>query len=212
MFNKIILASSSPRRKEILTNLGLKYQIIIPDCDENVDQLLPPDEYVKQLSQRKGENVLARIKDEKVDLKDTLIVSCDTIVYFDYGDGIILGKPKDDRDAYLMISLLSDSWHSVFSGVTLIDGNTGKVYSDAIETRVKFKMINDKQIEDYINTGEPFGKAGAYAMQLMGGAFVEKIDGDWSNVVGLPVSLFTTMLSAYFNTDIFELRNNTNNE
>lgn len=208
MFKKIILASSSPRRKEILTNLGLKFKTVIPNCDEDLDTIIPPNEYVEELSKRKGNSVLDLLKDEKVDLKDTLIISCDTIVYFDYGDGVILGKPKDDREAYLMISLLSDSWHSVYSGITLIDGNNMQQYTSSLETRVKFRLIDDNQIEEYIKTGEPFGKAGAYAMQLLGATFVERIDGDSSNVIGFPVSLFTRMLSENLNTNVFELRNN----
>lgn len=209
MINEIILASSSPRRKEILTNLGLKFNVVTPNCDEEIDNMLPPGEYVETLAERKGRNVLEKLKAKGTDLSDKLIVSCDTIVYFDYGQSIILGKPKDDREAYLMLSLLSDSWHSVYSGLCLISGeNEEKPYVSSIETRVKFKMISDAQIDAYIETLEPFGKAGAYGIQLMGGTFVEKIEGDYFNIVGFPVSLFTDMLSVCYHTDIFEIRKN----
>lgn len=212
MIKKIILASSSPRRKELLDNLGLNFKIVTPNCDEDCDDMLDPNEYAIETSKQKGSNVYNRLKDEKVDLKDTLIVACDTIVYFDYGDGVILGKPKDEREAYLMISLLSDSWHSVFSGLTLIDGNTGNIYTDYSETRVKFKMLNEAEIEGYLKTGEYLGKAGSYAIQGIGGTFVDGIEGDWSNVVGFPISKFTDMLKDYFSTTIFELRDNVKND
>ena len=209
MINDIILASSSPRRKEVLTNLGLKFRVLNPECDEDIDNMLPPNVYVEELAKRKGLSVLEKLKKQNVDLTNKLIISCDTIVYFDYGQSIILGKPHDDREAYLMLSLLSDSWHSVYSGLCLISGdNEDKPYVSSLETRVKFKMLSDEIIDAYIDTLEPFGKAGGYGIQLMGGTFVERIEGDYFNVVGFPVSLFSDMLSVCYQTNIFEIRKN----
>ena len=209
MINNIVLASSSPRRKEILKNLGLEYTICIPDCDEEINELLEPNEYVETLAKRKGLSVKQKLLKDGVDISNTLIISCDTIVYYDYGESIILGKPKDDREAALMLELLSDSYHTVYSGLCLINGKDEKMtFVSSESTRVKFRMLTDDIIEEYIKTGEPFGKAGAYGIQTMGGALVEGIEGDYFNIVGFPVTLFETMLSALYKTNIFELRNN----
>ena len=202
MINKIILASSSPRRREILENLKLPFTVVSPECDEDVDASLPPEDYVKELALRKGRAAVEKMKKTKMSTDDALIISCDTIVYFPQGD-IIIGKPKDEREAFLTLGLLSDSWHSVYSGLCLINGD--KEYCREDITRVKFRNLEDKQIEEYMATGEPYGKAGSYAVQQLGAAFVERIDGDFFNVVGLPVSLLCSMLKVCFNTDIFEL-------
>ena len=204
MINKIILASSSPRRKEILENLHLPFTIVSPDCDEDVDAALPPEEYVSELAVKKGRAAIEKMKKTKMSTEDALVISCDTVVYFPEGD-IIIGKPKDEREAALTLGLLSDSWHSVYSGLCLICGD--KEYCQTDLTRVKFRNIEDKQIEEYLATGEPFGKAGSYAAQMLGSAFVERIDGDFFNVVGLPVALLCSMLKVCFHTDVFELSN-----
>ena len=204
MINKIILASSSPRRKEILENLHLPFTIVSPDCDEDVDAALPPEEYVSELAVKKGRAAIEKMKKTKMSTEDALVISCDTVVYFPEGD-IIIGKPKDEREAALTLGLLSDSWHSVYSGLCLICGD--KEYCQTDLTRVKFRNVEDKQIEEYLATGEPFGKAGSYAAQMLGSAFVERIDGDFFNVVGLPVALLCSMLKVCFHTDVFELSN-----
>ena len=204
MINKIILASSSPRRKEILENLHLPFTIVSPDCDEDVDAALPPEEYVSELAVKKGRAAIEKMKKTKMSTEDALVISCDTVVYFPEGD-IIIGKPKDEREAALTLGLLSDSWHSVYSGLCLICGD--KEYCQTDLTRVKFRNIEDKQIEEYLATGEPFGKAGSYAAQMLGSAFVERIDGDFFNVVGLPVALLCSMIKVCFHTDVFELSN-----
>ena len=207
MINKIILASSSPRRKEILENLHLPFKIVVPECDEDVDAALPPEEYVSELALRKGRAAVEKMKKLKMSTEDALIISCDTIVYYPEGN-IIIGKPKDEREAFLTLGLLSDSWHSVYSGLCMINGD--KEYCQTDMTRVKFRFLEDKQIEEYMATGEPYGKAGSYAAQMLGSAFVERVDGDFFNVVGLPVALMCTMLKACFQTDVFELADRLN--
>lgn len=175
--NKIILASGSPRRKEILSNYGIEFEICISDIDEHSDAILP-DEFVIELSRQKGEAARNLID------YDGIIISADTIVY---NDGI-LGKPKDREDAHLMLKSLSGNVHQVYTGVTVIDTKNNIVFSFAEKTDVYFYELSETDILSYIDTKECDDKAGAYAIQGLGAAFVKKIDGDYNNVVGLPLS------------------------
>ena len=181
----IILASKSPRRKELLENIGIKPLIIVSDADENIDES-NPEELVKKLSHIKAQAVYDKIKaDKTIGLhKDDYILGADTIVY---ANGKVLGKPKDKDDARAMIKTLSGSVHSVYTGFTLIDSE-GNTVSKAVETKVYVYEMSDSEIEDYISTDEPYDKAGAYGIQGLFGKYVEKIEGDYNNVVGLPVS------------------------
>ena len=181
----IILASKSPRRKELLENIGIKPLIIVSDADENIDES-NPEELVKKLSHIKAQAVYDKIKvDKTIGLhEDDYILGADTIVY---ANGKVLGKPKDKDDARAMIKTLSGSVHSVYTGFTLIDSE-GNTVSKAVETKVYVYDMSDSEIEDYISTDEPYDKAGAYGIQGLFGKYVEKIEGDYNNVVGLPVS------------------------
>ena len=189
----IILASKSPRRKELLENIGIKPLIIVSDADENIDES-NPEELVKKLSHIKAQAVYDKIKaDKTIGLhEDDYILGADTIVY---ANGNVLGKPKDKDDARAMIKTLSGSVHSVYTGFTLIDSE-GNTVSKAVETKVYVYEMSDREIEDYISTDEPYDKAGAYGIQGLFGKYVEKIEGDYNNVVGLPVSaIYNTLHS-----------------
>lgn len=173
---KIVLASSSPRRIELLRNLNLQFDVVPSNFEENIN-LSNPVELVKNFAYNKALDVESRVQ------KDSLIIAADTIVY---KDGEVLGKPKDEIDAYRMLKLLSGQKHEVYTGLSLI--YNGKVINDYECTYVYFKNLSDEEIKYYINTKEPFDKAGAYAIQGYGSIFVEKIEGCYFNVVGLPIS------------------------
>lgn len=168
----LILASNSPRRKELLNMLGYEFKVKASDCDENTN-LTDPEELVKELSLRKARAVACN--------SDDTVIGSDTVVAI---DGKILGKPKDKKDAENMLKLLSGKTHTVFTGVTIINGNT--VITDCVGCDVVFKHLTQDEIIGYINTLEPMDKAGAYAIQGKGSAFVEKINGDYFAVVGFP--------------------------
>ena len=200
MINGIVLGSSSPRRKEILSMLGLPYEVVSPDADERLDACSSPEEYVMTIAGRKCDAVADELSRNGKYSDDTLIISCDTIVYYDKK---IIGKPADDLHARVTLGMLADSWHTVYSGLVLRLGE--KIACDFCATRVKFADVSEKEIEMYVASGEPRGKAGSYAAQMTGAALVERIDGDFFNVMGLPVSTLCTMLKTSFYTDVFEL-------
>ena len=196
---RIILASASPRRREVLEKIGLKFDVIPSDTDENISKDMPCGEYVMALAKLKGESVRDALIKKGEDLSETLIISCDTVVYY---DKMIIGKPKSDLDARLTLGMLSDSWHGVFSGLCLILGDTE--ICEYAETDVKFAEISERDIERYVATGEPKGKAGSYAIQGRAAAFVEKIDGDYYNVVGFPLALFSRMMKYDLGISVFD--------
>lgn len=193
---KIVLASKSPRRREILENLGLKFDIVVADADESSD-IREPQRLVETLAARKGRAVL-----EKLDGNDeeTLIIACDTLVY---ADGEFLGKPRDKADAERMIRKLSGNSHSVVSGIYLCF--CGREVTAAAETRVIFDPLTEAEIEAYLNTSEPYDKAGAYAIQGKAGVYIKGIEGDYFNVVGLPVNLLKNTLKEKFEIELCEL-------
>ena len=193
---KIILASKSLRRREILENLGLKFEIIVADADESSD-IRDPHELVSTLAQRKGRAVLEKLGD---DTRDTLIIASDTLVY---ADGEFLGKPRDRADAERMIRMLSGSSHSVVSGIYVY--LNGREASSAAATRVNFDEMTDADIDAYLETDEPYDKAGAYAIQGKASAYISGIEGDYFNVVGLPVNLLKRILKEKFDLDICKL-------
>ena len=175
----IILASKSPRRKEILENLGLKFEVVTADADESSD-ILDPADLVTTLAARKGMAVKEKLGERS---ENALIIACDTLVYC---NGEFLGKPKDRADAERMIKMLSGKAHYVISGIFLsYKGETALAHAS---TKVIFDTLTDKDVEAYLNTDEPYDKAGAYAIQGKGSLFVEKINGDYFNIVGFPVS------------------------
>ena len=200
MMKRIILASGSPRRKEILTQLGLTFTVIPSDADESEKEPMSPAETVCDLSRRKAEEVKNRLLAAGEDLTDTMIVGCDTVVVYDKH---IIGKPADENEARLTLTLLSDSYHDVYSGLTLITSE--KTVCDSERTHLKTVPMLPEEIDAYIKTGEPFGKAGSYGIQGLGCAFIEKLEGDYYNVMGFPVTLFCRLLKEEFDTSVFEL-------
>lgn len=186
---ELILASQSPRRKEILSLLDIPFKIMVSDADESVDLSLPPYFIAESLSLKKAIAVSKNIN------TDALIIGADTIVVI---DGRILGKPKDEEDARIMLTSLSGRTHSVISGVTVLDTKSAKSESFYVETEVTFFPLTDDEITNYIKSGEPMDKAGAYGIQGRGGKFVEKISGDYFNVVGLPLSKLYQVLKKEF--------------
>ncbi len=187
---KIILASTSPRRRELIKLLGCEFTCISVDTDETTT-ITDPASVVMELSARKAK-AAAEITpefsfsttDDITDNIEEVIIGADTIVAC---DGEIMGKPKDHEDAFRMIRKISGKDHSVFTGVTMI-WKSGKILSFAEETKVTVADLTDEEITNYIATGEPFDKAGSYAIQGLFAVHIEKIHGDYNNVVGFPVA------------------------
>lgn len=182
---RLVLASSSPRRRELLGSLGLNFEIIKPDVDEeafNLEHLLPAD-VVKFLSRTKAQEVFKYHT-------DALVIGADTIVVL---DGKVFGKPKDAEDAFRMLSALQGSVHEVYSGITVFNPNESDEFppfaSDSLCTKVSMRPLTPDEIRAYIATGEPMDKAGAYAIQGYGSTLIEKIDGCYFNVVGMSLYL-----------------------
>lgn len=179
----IILASQSPRRRELLKLITADFNAVSSDVDETLPEGISPSEAVLYLS---------KIKAEPFRNDNDIIIGADTVVSI---DSKILGKPSDTENARQMLKTLSGREHSVFTGVTIING--GKEESFYAETKVKFLDLTDSDIDNYIKTGEPMDKAGAYGIQGYGSLLVEKIDGDYFNVVGLPVSRLNKVLEDF---------------
>jgi len=181
---KIVLASGSPRRKELLERLFTGELQILPAEGEEVPPVgAGPDEIVKVLSEAKAREVARKCG------REDLVIAADTIVWL---GGKLLGKPADEAEAARMLHALSGQDHEVYTGVTLIHGDT--VLSEAEMTKVSFRNMTDREIEAYIRSGEPMDKAGAYGIQGLGSVFVRKIEGDFFNVMGLPVCRLGEML------------------
>lgn len=179
----IILASQSPRRQELLKLITSDFEIKVSNVDETLPDKITPKEAVMYLS---------KIKAEPFTDGDDIVIGADTVVAL---DGKILGKPKSKENAKEMLRFLSGRTHSVFTGVTLANDKKTKTF--AVETKVKFFELTNEEIDAYIKTKEPFDKAGAYGIQGYGSLLVEKIDGDFFNVVGLPVSTLARELKAF---------------
>ncbi|SKA94509.1 septum formation protein [Caloramator quimbayensis] len=182
---RVILASNSPRRIEILNTFNIKFDVIPSEYNEKMLNFLSPYELVCELSERKASNVAQKVGE------DCIIIGADTVVY---KDGDILGKPSDEKDAFNMLSKLSGDCHKVITGICIIDKKEKNIYKSYEETLVYFKNLTENEIMDYIKTKEPFDKAGAYGIQGFGGLFVEKIEGCYFNVVGFPVNKLYTAL------------------
>lgn len=187
---EIILASQSPRRKEILSLLDIPFKIMVSDADETVDAGLPPYFIAESLSLKKAAAVAKNID------ADALVIGADTIVV---SEGKILGKPKDRDDAAAMLKSLSGKWHEVISGVTVLHTKSAESKSFYVSTRVHFASLTDDEITAYVATGEPMDKAGAYGIQGKGAKLVEEISGDYFNVVGLPLNRLYQVLKKDFN-------------
>lgn len=193
MIRKIILASASPRRKELLEKIGLKFEVEPGDGEEIVATGLEAHEVVRRLSREKAE-VVARKHCNAV------IIAADTVVLI--GDKI-LGKPHNRTEAKKMLQTLSGKSHVVITGFTIIDTAKRRMLSKEVETKVYMRELNSEEIDAYVKCGEPLDKAGAYAIQGLGSVIVEKIEGDYFNVVGLPLSALSESLKE-FGIDVWE--------
>ena len=195
---RIVLASASPRRKELLEQIGIEFEIAVSKGEEKYNSTVP-EEIVKELALGKAENVAADLVDARRDFvnarrdlvdawRDLVIIGADTIVV---QDGEILGKPEDEEHAFRMLQSLRGREHQVYTGVALLEyteDGTKRVVSHAEETKVFVHAMEDEEIRRYISTGEPMDKAGAYGIQGRFAAYIDRIEGDYYNVVGLPVA------------------------
>ncbi len=173
---KIILASSSPRRKELLTTAGVEFEIHVKEVDETIPEGTLPAEAAKMTATKKAAAVAE-------DFADCVVIGADTIVV---ANGKILGKPKDEADAKAMLSMLSGIEHEVITGVCIIRNGNPETFAQI--SKVKFYNLTEEEISAYVATKEPMDKAGAYGIQGLGCKLVERIEGDYFNIVGLPVA------------------------
>ena len=198
---KLILASASPRRRELLGMLGLHIDIFVPDTEEVCDRsVLSPEELVMGLACRKARAAMEQLTRRGDCLDDAVILAADTVVA---QGGTILEKPTDDDDARRMLSMLSARRHEVFTGIAAI--HRGRLAVDVQTTGVYFRSLSRDMIEDYIASGEHKDKAGSYGIQSRGSLFVDRIDGDYFNVVGLPLVRVDEMLYSSFGMTLREL-------
>lgn len=185
--NKIILASSSPRRLDLLRQIGIEPEVIPSHVSEEILDNEGPEDAALRLAKAKAIEV-SRL------LEAGLVIAADTIVVV---DGVHLGKPINEVDAGRMLRLLSGRSHSVITGLAVIDAATKELKSTLVRTIVRFKPLTDDEIDAYVATGDPLDKAGSYGIQGRAAAFVEGIDGCYSNVVGLPLSELSDMLKIF---------------
>jgi septum formation protein len=183
----IILASASPRRKELLQKIGLKITVDPSHYPEYKPANLSPEELVKLLSMEKAKAVAPKHQ-------DAIIIAADTIGVL---RGKIIGKPHTTKEAREMLRMISGKSHRVITGFTILDSISKKAITRTVETRVYIKNMSPKEIQDYVNTGEPLDKAGAYAIQGLGSVIVERINGDYYNVMGLPLNSLSESLKEF---------------
>jgi len=175
---RIVLASSSPRRRELLSTLGLGFEVIHPSSDETVSGNETPEDFVLRASAEKASSVSMSLGEGVV------VIGADTVVVV---DGEILGKPRDPEDASSMLRKLSGKEHHVYTAFSIVRPKNEILHSEIVDTSVRVKPLAASEIEGYIKTGEPMDKAGAYGMQGIGSFMVGGFEGSYSNVVGLPV-------------------------
>ncbi len=185
MMKRFILASNSPRRRELLTNCGYLFEVKPSDCDESIAENLSPQEAVKELARRKALSVLN-------DNADAVVLGCDTVVAV---DGRILGKPADREDALRMLMSLSGKKHIVSSGVCVADSQSCECFENT--TEVEFYPLSEETVESYLDTLEYTDKAGGYGIQGYGSVLVKGIKGDYFSVMGLPVSECARALASF---------------
>lgn len=187
---KLVLASGSPRRAEILDRAGWPYEVIVAGVDESVHLQEDPAAYVQRLARSKAEAVAQRLENGLVLGADTTVVVANEI----------LGQPLDEADAKRMLNLLNSKWHEVLTGVALVTtGGESRVAYE--QTRVRFAEMSETEIDWYVASGEPFGKAGAYAIQGKAALFIEEIQGDYFNIMGLPIRLVYELAADFTETD-----------
>jgi septum formation protein len=181
---KIILASSSPRRKELLSLTGLKFTVDSGDFEEKMTSSIPPRALARRLSRGKAETVALKYR-------NALVIAADTFIVF---RGKLLGKPHTRKEAVKMLRTLNGKMHSVITGFTILDTASGKKTSRSVETRVHFRKLTAPEILAYARTGEPLDKAGGYAIQGLGSLLISGIEGDYFNVIGLPLAALAAAL------------------
>lgn len=184
---RIILASSSPRRKELLSQIGLRFDVEPSDCPEDPPYVAEPHEIAKSLSIQKAREVARRNR-------NAVVIGADTVVEV---QGQILGKPNAEAEALDMLRALSGRAHRVITGFTVIDADSAREVTCSVETKVYMKLLTEDDIAAYVRSGEPLGKAGGYAIQGLGSVIIERIEGDYHNVVGLPVSALSETLKGF---------------
>jgi septum formation protein len=184
---KIILASGSPRRKELLEKIGLKFEAESSNYEEDIYPGLQPHDAAQKISLKKAEIVASRHK-------NVVIIAADTFIVF---DGQILGKPSTANESKKMLQKLSGKSHSVITGFSVIDTAKNKTLSRSVETIVFLKKLTSSEIDTYVKSKEPLDKAGGYAIQGLGAVIVDRIEGDYLNVVGLPLSALTEALKEF---------------
>ncbi len=183
----IILASASPRRYELLKSIGLPFKVVESRIEEIFSDEYGPQEIVEINAGRKGDDVAEKYP-------ESLVISADTIVVL---NDAVMGKPRDEKDAYRMLSRLSGRTHQVYTAFVLNCKSKGKRYAEIVSTDVRFRSLSEREMWSYINTGEIVDKAGAYAIQGQGALLIDKINGDFFNVVGFPLSRFFVVLTDF---------------
>jgi len=189
---KLILASQSPRREMLLKQAGISFETHPSNIDEKTEENVGPEDYVRHIAEKKALSVKEYLHSAGYNF--FVVLAADTIVVL---EGEILGKPEDERHAFEMLSKLSGKWHEVMTGVSVADGDEDKKLVCVETTRVKVRNLSPDEIWKYIKTGEPLDKAGAYGIQGIGALLVEKIEGCYYNVVGLPLYRVSVMLSRF---------------
>ncbi len=187
MVTKLVLASSSPRREELLKRLDLNFTIVPSKINENELSGLSPEILVQEIARAKAEEVAELVE-------DTVIIAADTVVV---KDEKIIGKPKDKDDARKMLEYLQGKTHKVYSGIAVLSTTSGKTLVDVDYTDVYIRSMDEREINEYIATGEPLDKAGSYGIQGFGGIFIEKINGSYFTVMGLPIHKLALMLKKF---------------
>jgi len=188
---KLILASGSPRRRELLAAAGFKFELHPADVDENIDET-DPERLVELLAKKKANHIWNIRKDKELDHTAEIIIGADTIVAI---DSMILGKPTNEGDAFLMLKRLQGRHHVVYTGVALVSSE--RIVSFVERTTVYMRNLTDEEIYEYIATGEPHDKAGAYGIQERGAVLIERVEGDYYSVMGLPLCRLNKELSKW---------------
>jgi len=186
---ELILASQSPRRRELMTDAGYSFRVLVSSADETLPENTPPAEGVRILAERKAKAVESTLPPEILQAAPVFVIGADTLVEL---NGVPLGKPKDEAEATAMLSALSGARHRVVTGVAVVA--RGKVCSGVEVTTVTFRPLSDGEIAEYVASGEPMDKAGAYGIQAGADRFVKRVDGEVDNVIGLPRKLLAKLL------------------
>lgn len=190
---KIILASSSPRRKELISKAGIAFEITIPKFDENLINKTFSYQKIEELARCKCKSIIKEIN------IPAIVISADTVVIY---DNMVMGKPKDYEEAFNMLSKLNGKTHNVVTAICIIDTESQKEITKSETSEVSFNKISDAEIEEYIKTKKPYDKAGSYGIQELDKSFIKEIKGEYDNIVGMPIKLLIKMLNEINNTAV----------